>query len=1014
MLGGTAGDGWGRAAAYDAYADGLHTYALWYLRDHDAAVDAVYCAFVAADRNHTNLQQPEQIQPWLYALLRRECRLRSAESDAPVPVSARLRPKSERLGESGVADSLLQLEGSLRRAEFQSLAWPEAEGLTPAHREVLELTIRHGLDSRGLALVLGLREGAAGLAPSRGFGLLAAAWRELERSLAAAAVAASGRENCAQLAELTFGWSGRLNATLRAPLTDHVDGCSRCQHYLHTVIGTPSAPTILPYVAAPRALREILLGELASAALAERAGVDLLALGGRCGGFGSDGFPARTDLPHPGPNGDGGAGVAAGAGRGPRRRMMMAGSAGRSGRGAQRAAVPPPRAAAAPSPPSPGSSSSAPSPAVSSSTVGFTTTTAGTALLDASGPDGRASAMGFTATATGSAYLHATARPSGGATVGFTATAAGTAIFGVREAVDGADGGTPMAAAPPSASPQASAMPPRPLRRDAPRPATQPSDAGPGPEQGSHRVSTPNPSPSRNQTQTPSPNPNPNPIQNQGTNPGTNSGANPGPNPSASASRSAGSNPGSASAARTNVVPGSAGGRPRPRMPESDELFRASGSWADRVLPPQPTAAADALAAAAVDMNDLWRPEPAATFVQTASGRFATRAPVRPAADGLEGAEPDFERRRSASDSGSHVRSRSDSRSRSGSGPRTELGAVVPGAPRSAPAPAPASAPAASSGHGRTPRYAPGGKPAAKPAPAGVRPRHKARPMRQAVVSAMALGAIGAVAAAAAAMLGATSSGHSNTTALDGTQSGTPLGHATVGAPASTGPGNLTVSVTAGDTGLGGTSGIGSGLPAAGLLGSPSGAASPTPTTASSGAFYVSVNQRAADPDSVQILVRNAGTAPLHWSAAPTVGWLTLSQSSGTLAAGQAAMVTATAGAAAPSGQWAAQILFSPGGIVVTVHGGIPASSGGGGGTGSGSPTSSPTGSTPSSPSPTPTQTSQSPDPSPSSGTGTPTETAPSTGGGASQTPTTTSSGSGGGTATPSAVGSPVEPARGR
>ncbi len=78
----------GEAAAYDAYADGLHTYALWYLREHDAAADAVYCAFAAADRNHTTLQQPEQIQPWLYALLRRECRLRAGEEPAaPMPVS---------------------------------------------------------------------------------------------------------------------------------------------------------------------------------------------------------------------------------------------------------------------------------------------------------------------------------------------------------------------------------------------------------------------------------------------------------------------------------------------------------------------------------------------------------------------------------------------------------------------------------------------------------------------------------------------------------------------------------------------------------------------------------------------------------------------------------------------------------------------------------------------------------------------------------------------------------------
>jgi hypothetical protein len=285
--------------------------------------------------------------------------------------------------------------------------------------------------------------------------------------------------------------------------------------------------------------------------------------------------------------------------------------------------------------------------------------------------------------------------------------------------------------------------------------------------------------------------------------------------------------------------------------------------------------------------------------------------------------------------------------------------------------------------------------------------------MRQAVVSAMALGAIGAVAAAAAAMLGATTNSHANTTALDGTQSGAPLGHATSGSPASTGPGNLTVSVSAGSAGLGGTSGIGAGAAASTLAGAGLDSASSTPTTASSGAFYVSVNQRAADPDSVEILVRNAGNAPLHWSATPTVGWLTMSQESGTLAAGQSTTVTATAGSAAPSGMWAAQILFSPGGIVVTVHGGIPASSGGGGGDGGGSPTGTATGTTPSgpSPSPTPTQTTQSPSSPPSTGPAT-TSAAPSSGDGTSQNPTTTSGG-GGGTVSPRPSiggGSPARP----
>ncbi|HEX4791585.1 MAG TPA: sigma-70 family RNA polymerase sigma factor, partial [Actinospica sp.] len=729
VLGGTAGDGWGRAAAYDAYADGLHTYALWYLRDHDAASDAVYCAFVAADRNHTNLQQPEQIQPWLYALLRHECRMRAAEQDAPSPVSTRLRPKPDALGESGVAASLMQLEDNLRRAEFQSLAWPEAEGLAPAHREVLELTIRHGLDSRGLALVLGLREGAAGLAPSRGFGLLADAWRELERSLAAAAVAASGRENCAQLAELTFGWSGKLNVTLRAPLTDHVDRCSRCQHYLHTVIGTPSAPTILPYVAAPRALRELVLGELADFDVAADAGVDLLALGARCGAFGPEGFPARFDLTRQGAPA-GAANVVnapAGAGRGPRRRNMS--GAGRPGR-PQRAT---PVAVARPQP------------------------------------------------------VHK--------------------VSAVEQDVSG----SPVSAAPTAA----------------------------------------------------------------------------------------------------------AGLPPRSRMSEADELFRARGSWADRVLPPEYSAAATASSSAAASASPavtghaagttaaggLWRPEPEPGFVQTPSGRFATRLPERPrpSAPGRHGAMRETDAAMDATDTTNAMNASSttaaasagvtspagDTRetlyplqgSRGAQATHTAVqGPRLPLYPRTG---RPMSRTAGSASRASSAPSSPTSPASrvsdASPAAPGARPRHRARPMRQAVVSAMALGAVGAVAAAAAAMLGAVSHTHSNATALDGTQSGESLGTASGTALPTAPGGGLTVSVTTAGPQSGlltGSSGLGVGLvPNGGSAGTSS-----VPTTASSGSFYVSVNQRAADPDSVQILLRNAGTAPLHWAAAPSVAWLTLSQ----------------------------------------------------------------------------------------------------------------------------------------
>jgi DNA-directed RNA polymerase specialized sigma24 family protein len=842
---GDAGDGWGRAAAYDAYADGLHTYAIWSLRDHDAAVDALYTTFVIADRNMAQLREPEFTQPWLYAMLRYECLTRAASGGpAPTPVSPRLRPPS---GPADPSGSLASLERSLRRAEFHSLEWPESEGLAPAHREVLELTIRHGLDSQGLGLVLGLGQvghgrifgydpesgerfgsgyssaargpgsgpasgsgsaaagtgaqgkrsaggpvgggspGTSGAIGSRGFGVLADAWRELERSLAAVAVAKGPREHCAQLAELTFGWSGRLNATLRAPLTDHVDSCTRCQHYLHTVVGTPAAPTILPFVAAPRALREILLEELADPAAAQRAGVDHAALAARIVRFTADGFPALGD-----PD--------------PARR--------RTGR---RPANRPPTHATAPAP--------APAPAPAAPTV----------------PTAPAAANGKSPNV-------------------------------YRSPGSWAD----------------RVLPPLDL---------EPTDV---PEPGIPRIAARNADAPDRTSDTPE-----------------------------SFRRRAEPGPGAESAAR--------------HRSQSAE------------------AAADT------------------AFVSTPSGRFAARAPSLPRESaGQHRNSPDQQNQQKPT-------SRLDLSDLADLGLAADLDRAPGPGPAALPVPGSSpefeTEPETATGESVRPGRGTTGRPHSSTTKQ--RARHRSRHVRQAVVSVVALGAVGAAAAATAALLGITkdessnqalgpaagSAASSNTAPYGLHTSSLPMITGTVTSP---GPGG------AGGPGAqvpflgGGRTGIGAGFVLSGTgTSSGTGGGSSAPGAAD---FYVSVNQRDGDPNSVTILLRNTGTTPIAWSARAADSWIALSQSSGTLAAGQETDVTASATAAAPAGQWTSSVTFSPGGEVVTLNG----DSGG-------APTSAP----PSSASSAPTAAPSSPPPTrsaggPSSGSG------PSGSGGPSNAPSST------------------------
>jgi DNA-directed RNA polymerase specialized sigma24 family protein len=273
-------DSWGRAAAYDAYADGLHTYALGGLRHHEAAASAVYCAFVAADHHVAHLGDAEMLRPWLYAITRHYCR---AGKLPRVRLTATAAPPGRRTAPAPKDAAMTELERTLLAAELASLDWPDTDGLSAAHREVLELSVRHGMESRAVGMMLGKPA-------AESFEVLSQAWHELERSLAALALLRTSRAHCPELAALADGWSGRLTAQRREPLVAHVDACSRCQYHLHKVLGAPQAPSILPHVPAPKELRERVLGDLLDSGPQKAAEKAAIAI--RLARFDPFGFPA--------------------------------------------------------------------------------------------------------------------------------------------------------------------------------------------------------------------------------------------------------------------------------------------------------------------------------------------------------------------------------------------------------------------------------------------------------------------------------------------------------------------------------------------------------------------------------------------------------------------------------------------------------------------------------------------------------------------------------------------------
>ncbi|MFG3544571.1 hypothetical protein ACGF7F_28800 [Streptomyces clavifer] len=250
------------AARFEPYLDGLFTYCLSVLCDHEAATEALGSLLAIAERQDGRCPPAEaERKSWLYALARWTClralteqrRGRQAHRRTP-PAPAP--PAASAAGSRGTPEEALAPDpaespaAEARRRELAQLAWPEAAGTTPEQREALELAVRHRLTPRAVAAVLGLE-------PADARELLAAAACEVERTRAALAVVESG--NCPTVARLTGTHQALLSAALRRELVRHVDDCPRCRRAAERAGATGPWPgagvhrvAVLPVVEAPR------------------------------------------------------------------------------------------------------------------------------------------------------------------------------------------------------------------------------------------------------------------------------------------------------------------------------------------------------------------------------------------------------------------------------------------------------------------------------------------------------------------------------------------------------------------------------------------------------------------------------------------------------------------------------------------------------------------------------------------------------------------------------------------
>ncbi len=273
-----AGNPAGLGEAYDRYAVPLYAYCRSMLREPADAADVVQDTFLVAVSKLDGLRDPGKLRPWLYAVARNEClrRLRARNTTFALDEAADLP------GE--VADAASATEQS----DLRDLVRDAIDGLNPGERDVIELSLGHGLDGDDLAATLGVSRNHA-------HALLSRARSQFERSLGALIVARTGRHSCPALQTILTGWDGRMTVLMRKRISRHIDRCGTCGERKRREL-TPALFAVgLPLVALMPGFRDQVLRHCAGntpAALAHQASAV-----GHAGQFGPTGFPGPLSPP---------------------------------------------------------------------------------------------------------------------------------------------------------------------------------------------------------------------------------------------------------------------------------------------------------------------------------------------------------------------------------------------------------------------------------------------------------------------------------------------------------------------------------------------------------------------------------------------------------------------------------------------------------------------------------------------------------------------------------------------
>ncbi len=263
---------------YDRYSNDIYSFAMSRLRNPDQAADATQETFVMVATRLSTLRHPERLRAWVFAIARNK-----------IIDQVRYAQRSH----TDVTESMAVYHGDhgadLESVESASLLWDAAGSLTERDRDLLELSIRHGLDGDDLADALGVAISHLHVLKSR-------MNDRLKKAVGSLLIARMGTEDCADLAAILRDWDGLFTLDVRSRVTRHVSDCDICDNKQAALIGRGMAFGMLPIIPAPPALRgstiDAMVDAIGGGPSTTSTNADPTE---SAGGWRGDGFPVASD-----------------------------------------------------------------------------------------------------------------------------------------------------------------------------------------------------------------------------------------------------------------------------------------------------------------------------------------------------------------------------------------------------------------------------------------------------------------------------------------------------------------------------------------------------------------------------------------------------------------------------------------------------------------------------------------------------------------------------------------------